>query len=255
MLHATVLIARYAPVMGEAVARVRRPESLTDQVAVELRTAVRDGRLVPGRLYSAYQLADDLGVSRSPVREALLRLAEVGLVRFERNRGFRVLLPPPEDIAEVFAVRLALEVPAVRRVARRADPAVAARLRGELEAMAAAAAAGDVARFMHHDQLLHATVLDAAGNRRATAIVANLRDVTRLIGASTVEISRSLADIRAEHEPVVGAVERGDPEAAAAALASHLEHTGRLLVAQAAREQGATISPGDVDRLWAEIVG
>jgi DNA-binding GntR family transcriptional regulator len=238
--------------MGEAVGRVRRAESLTDQVAVELRTAVRDGRLVPGRLYSAYQLADDLGVSRSPVREALLRLAEVGLVRFERNRGFRVLLPPPADIAEVFAVRLALEVPAVRRVARRRDPAVAAGLRAELAAMADAAAAGDAGRFMHHDQRLHGLVLAAAGNRRAAAIVANLRDVTRLIGASTVEVSRSLADVRAEHEPVVAAVECGDEDAAAAALAAHLEHTGRLLVAQAAREQG---TPVDVDALWADAVG
>jgi DNA-binding GntR family transcriptional regulator len=235
-----------------AVRRVGRAESLTDQVAVELRAAVRDGRLVPGRLYSAYRLADELGVSRSPVREALLRLAEVGLVRFERNRGFRVLLPPPEDIAEVFAVRLALEVPAVRKVARRTDPAVVAALRAELAAMAAAAEAGDEPGFMRHDQRLHAVVLEAAGNRRAAAIVANLRDVTRLIGGSTVEVSRSLADVRAEHEPVVAAVERGDADAAASALAAHLEHTGRLLVAQAAREQGSEL---DVERLWLDVVG
>jgi len=238
--------------MGEAVGRVSRAQSLTDQVAATLRTAVREGRLTPGHLYSAYRLADELGVSRSPVREALLRLAEVGLVRFERNRGFRVLLPPPADLAEVFAVRLALEVPAVRRVARRADPAVAAELRAELEAMAAAAADGDEPRFMQHDQRLHAAVLAAAGNRRVAAIVANLRDVTRLIGASTVEVSRTLADVRAEHEPVVAAVERGDPDAAAAALTAHLEHTGRLLVAQAARDQGAAV---DVDALWAAAVG
>jgi DNA-binding GntR family transcriptional regulator len=238
--------------MGEAVGRVNRAQSLTDQVAATLRAAVRDGRLTPGRLYSAYRLADELGVSRSPVREALLRLAEVGLVRFERNRGFRVLLPPPADLAEVFAVRLALEVPAVRRVARRADPVVVAELRAELAAMAAAAADGDEARFMHHDQRLHAAVLAAAGNRRVTAIVDNLRDVTRLIGASTVEVSRTLADVHAEHEPIVAAVERGDAEAAAAALAAHLEHTGRLLVAQAAQEQGV---PVDADALWADTVG
>jgi DNA-binding GntR family transcriptional regulator len=233
------------------VGRVRA-ESLTDQVAARLRAAVRDGRLEPGRLYSAYRLADELGVSRSPVREALLRLAEVGLVRFERNRGFRVLLPAPEDLAEVFAVRLALEVPAVRRVARRADPAVVAELRAELDAMTAAAAAGDEARFMAHDQRLHAVVLAAAGNRRAAAIVANLRDVTRLSGASTAAVSRSLADIRAEHEPVLDAVARGDADAAAAALTAHLEHTGRLLVAQAAREQGSAV---DADALWREVVG
>ena len=59
-------------------------------------------------------------------------------------------------------------------------------------------------------------------------------------------------DVRAEHEPVVAAVERGDAEAAAAALTAHLEHTGRLLVAQAARAQGR---PVDVAALWADVVG
>jgi DNA-binding GntR family transcriptional regulator len=129
---------------------------------------------------------------------------------------------------------------------------VVAELRAELAAMAAAAADGDEARFMHHDQRLHAAVLAAAGNRRVTAIVDNLRDVTRLIGASTVEVSRTLADVHAEHEPIVAAVERGDADAAAAALAAHLEHTGRLLVAQAAQEQGV---PVDADALWADTVG
>jgi DNA-binding GntR family transcriptional regulator len=118
--------------------------------------------------------------------------------------------------------------------------------------MAAAAAAADEARFMHHDQRLHAAVLAAAGNRRVSAIVDNLRDVTRLIGASTVEVSRTLADVLAEHEPIVAAVERGDGEAAAAALAGHLERTGRLLVAQAARDQGLQV---DADTLWSETVG
>ena len=71
--------------------------SLADAVAQAVRDGVAAGELVPDVTYSVYQLAELLGVSRSPVREALLRLAEVGLVRFERNRGFRVLLPPPEE--------------------------------------------------------------------------------------------------------------------------------------------------------------
>jgi len=98
--------------------------SISENVLETVRTAGHDGVLTPGHLYSVYQLSEALGVSRSPVREALLRLAEVGLVRFERNRGFRILLPSPHEIAEMFAIRLALELPAVRRVARESHPAL-----------------------------------------------------------------------------------------------------------------------------------
>lgn len=99
--------------------------SLTDQVADAVRAAVRSGDLTPGRLYSAYQMADLLGVSRSPVREALLRLAEAGMVALERNRGFRIAVPGAREIAEVFHLRLLLEVPAVERVAASPPPGLA----------------------------------------------------------------------------------------------------------------------------------
>ena len=67
-----------------------RTASLADQVADAVRAGVRSGDLVPGRLYSAYQLAEIMGISRSPVREALMRLAEAGMVSLERSRGFRL---------------------------------------------------------------------------------------------------------------------------------------------------------------------
>src|SRR5690349_1341274 len=98
---------------------LERAPLLADSVVTEVRDRIRTRRLVPGATYSVYQLADELGVSRSPVREGLVKLAEAGVVRFRRNRGFQVLLPEPRDIAEIFAVRVALEVPAARRAATR----------------------------------------------------------------------------------------------------------------------------------------
>ena len=222
--------------------------SLADQVAVSIRAAVRAGTLRPGRLYSAYQMADRLGVSRSPVREALMRLAEAGLVAFERNRGFRIVIPQARDIAEVFHLRLLLEVPAARRVAAEATPELVAALRAELDEMGRAADRHDEALFMRHDQRLHDLILDRAGNARLLRMIDNLRDTTRYLGASTVDMSRTLHDIRAEHLPVIDAIAAADPEAAAAAMAGHITHTGRLLVAQAAAEDT------DPDVLWAEVV-
>lgn len=207
--------------------------SLTDTVMGRIRVAVHDGVLSPGILYSAYQLAEEFEVSRSPVREALLRLNEVGLVTFERNRGFRIVLPSSHEISEIFAIRLALELPAVRRVATDSHPGVNDQLRQEMDAMHASARMGDEVAFSAQDQRLHDLILAAAGNGRARAIVNDLRDATRLLGASSANRSRSLRDIYAEHSPVVDAIAAGEPVTAVRALRRHIVHTGILLARQA----------------------
>ncbi len=222
--------------------------SISENVLETVRTAVHDGVLTPGHLYSVYQLSEALGVSRSPVREALLRLAEVGLVRFARNRGFRILLPSPHEIAEMFAIRLALELPAVRRVARESHPDLNAALGLQLTGMERSARAGDERLFSAQDQRLHDLVLAAAGNNRARAIINELRETTRLLGATSAGRSRPLSDIHAEHRPIADAIAAGNQDAAVGALRWHIAHTGRLLVHQLAGDDG------DAESIWSEHV-
>ncbi|MFQ6392558.1 GntR family transcriptional regulator [Nocardia sp. KC 131] len=218
-----------------------------EQTIAAVRSAVDDGRMTPGVKYSVYQLAEALGISRTPVREALLQLEQVGLIRFEQRQGFRILLPDPKEIADIFAVRLSLEIPAVRRVAAQPTPGLCKRLDDEMAALRAAAHSGDESLFAHHDQLLHDAVLEAADNARARAIISSLRETTRLLGASTADRTRSLFDIDAEHRPIVSAIVDRDAPRAEAALRDHLVSTGRLLVAQAVRDQQADADP---DSIW-----
>ncbi len=225
--------------------------SLTDQAVAAIRQAVRNGTLQPGQLYSAYQLASYLGVSRSPVREALMRLAEAGMVAFERNRGFRVVIPGPQEIAEIFQLRLLLEVPAARRAAGAASAGLVAGLRAELREMRKAALDHDEAVFMRHDQRLHRLILGATGNSRIVAIGDNLRDATRLLGASTVDRSRDLDAIADEHVPILDAIAAADVTAAGQAMAHHVSNTGKLLVAQAVAEAGGRVS---AEELWRNVV-
>ena len=210
----------------------------SEAAVAAVRAAIDDGRMRPGIRYSVYQLAESLGVSRTPVREALLLLEEVGLVKFEARQGFQILAPRATDIADIFEVRLALEIPAVRTVA--GSGTGRDRLLRQRELMRQAAAAGDERTFVQHDQGLHDLILELAGNARARAIVARLREATRLLGASTAEKTRTLADIDAEHGPIVDAVLAGDPDAAEAAMRAHLANTGKLLVEQSLREHPAT---------------
>lgn len=205
--------------------------SLAEAVVQAVRDGVAAGQLVPDRTYSVYQLADLLGVSRSPVREGLLRLAQAGLVEILRNRGFRVLPPRAHDIEEIVGIRLALEPPAARVAAEHATEDQHAAIRAALDTMAAAAARGDDDAFWPADRVLHDLLLRAADRPRTAAIVEQLRSTTALLGPPTTASGRSLTEIHAEHEPVVTAVLARDGAAAEAAMRAHLEATRGLLMA------------------------
>lgn len=222
-----------------------------EQVMEAVRSALDAGIMRAGVKYSAYQLADALGVSRTPVRDALLRLEEVGLIRFEARQGFRILLPDPREIADIFAIRLALELPAVARAAHVCDAPLAGRLAERMDLLCAAATAADERTFAMHDQLLHDDILVAAGNTRAREVVRSLRESTRLLGASTADRARSLNDIDAEHRPIIAAIVDNRPAQAVDAMHSHLTSTGRLLVGQAIRDQSSEL---DAATVWAAAV-
>ncbi|GLY04519.1 MULTISPECIES: GntR family transcriptional regulator [Actinoplanes] len=211
--------------------------SLADAVAQAVRDGVAAGELRPDTTYSVYQLADLLGVSRSPAREGLLRLAEAGLIEIRRNRGFRVLPPRADDIEEIIGIRLALEPPAARHAAVHGTDAQHAAIRSALATMASAAADGDEQAFWPADRALHDLLLHTAGKPRTATIVDRLRTTTALLGPPTTAGGRTLAEIHAEHEPLVTAVLARDGAAAEAAMRVHLSSTLTLLT-------GMTPAPG-----------
>jgi len=209
----------------------RADRNLADEVARTLRGWLRDGTLERDRLYSVQQVAERLDVSRSPAREGVLALAEAGLVRFTRNRGFRVVVPTGRQVAEIFSIRMALEPTAAQQAARRATAEQVTRLRDRLATLASLAG---VREFADADQELHAEILDIAGNATAARVVDELRDFTRTLGPSTMGRTRSLSDIATEHRPFVEAIAGGDAARARETMRHHLTTTGRLLIAQCA---------------------
>jgi DNA-binding GntR family transcriptional regulator len=214
------------------VERLGQTATVNSRVLDALRAAVVSGELAPGTLHSVQTLATQLGVSRTPVREALIKLAQQGMVRFERNRGVRVLQTSLHDLEEVFALRLLLEVPATRRACQLLDAAGRRELRRLLRGMERAAQADDEFRLWDYDRRFHKALIAASGNTRLVAFVDGLRDSVLRQGVSTARASRSLADIVAEHEVVLVRVEAGDADGAAEAMRRHLRHTAELLIAQ-----------------------
>lgn len=225
----------------------------TDRVFASLRESIVSGEFPAGSLHSIYRLADLLDVSRTPVREAVLRLADIGLVTIERNRGVRIRGVSVADVRSVFELRLMIEVPAAAFAAAHATDADVRVLEAELAGMQAAAGEGDESRFTAHDRALHHAIGSILGNQRAQHEVSALRDSIQTRGASTLHRSRGMPEILSEHLPIVEAVAARDPKAAAAHMESHLVNTATLLMAQAAGPDDPAPDPGWADRLRSHL--
>src|SRR5450759_1546444 len=195
-----------------------------------LSEAIVDGRLAPGSLHSVQGLASQLGVSRTPVREALLQLARDGSVRFERNRGVRILQTSRHDLEEIFEIREWLEVPATRQAVQRMRSVDVRALRRSYDAMLRAGQASDAAELWHHDRSFHKKILQASGNNRVAQFIDGLRDLVLRRDATTVGRERTACEIAEEHRPILDAIEAGDADGAAEAMRRHIKTTAQLLV-------------------------
>ncbi|MEU9454874.1 GntR family transcriptional regulator [Streptomyces sp. NPDC048277] len=190
-----------------------------------LRQRLVSGDLKPGEIYSAQALAAELGVSGSPVREAMLTLVNQGLMEPVRNRGFLVVSLSEKDRQDILELRVMLEVPAMVRLAGRAEVAAA---RAEYQAVAdlivSAAETGDVVEYLEQDRVFHLGLIGMLGNPRLTQAVENLRDQTRLFGLQSLIESGTLTASALEHAEILAAMVSGDQAATEALMSRHLEH-------------------------------
>lgn len=203
---------------------------LTQRAYDEIRRAILAGALPQGSLTSVRALSEALRISRTPVREALVELANDRLVAFEKNRGVRIIVTQRHDIEEIFAVRMLLEVPSIRTAVERMQPVDIDELKQHLIEMEAHL--DDEEEFMRHDWRFHRKLLEITRNGRILSIVESVRNQTRARGISTVGRSRPLQSILKEHQAIYAAVRKRDTEGAAAALTEHLKNTQDLLLAQ-----------------------
>jgi DNA-binding GntR family transcriptional regulator len=213
---------------SELLAPLPASVSKSDQLAAEIRAAIRDGRLEPGRVYSAQELATVFRVSRTPVREALLRLADAGLVEMLRNRGARVLAASSRDIVDVLVLRMTLEPVAAALAAQRMPEDDRAALRATLDAMRVSS--DDVDALYVADRSFHEVICAGSGNARAVRLVSGLLDGLTVHGRRSVPVSRTPQQVVGEHAEVADAVLAADPVGASEAMAAHLRSTARHLL-------------------------
>jgi DNA-binding GntR family transcriptional regulator len=192
------------------------------QVYARLRAAIIAAEFEPGRQLSENELAARLGVSRTPVREALARLREERLVDIVPQLGTFVSPISVASVHDAQFVRESLETSAVRLAAQRAGAGDAAALHALLERQEEACAAGDPDRFAVLDDQLHAALCDLSGHGIAWSLVQRAKGHLDRVRRLSLPQPRYLGAMLAEHEVVVAAVVRGDPDAAEHALRHHL---------------------------------
>jgi DNA-binding GntR family transcriptional regulator len=198
--------------------------SLRDQALTAIRHALATGQLAPGEVYSAAAIAAELGVSNSPVREAMLALVDDGLMETVPNRGYRPVTFSAADMAENAQLRRLLEVPAAGLAADAGPGDRLEKLQELVTVIEQTAAGGDLAGNLDADREFHLTVTGLCGNRRLTALVARLRDQTRLYNLRNIAASGALAASAAEHRPLLAAITARDRAAAEDLMEAHLAH-------------------------------
>lgn len=209
-----------SPALAGALARSSLRADATDRLRVWITT----GELAQGRLYTVGELASQLGTSQTPVREALIQLANEGLVDVARNRGFRVREITEQDLDEIVNCRLLLEVPLVALVASMSPPEHLPELRRLSAETISAAERRDMEAFLTTDREFHLRLLQIAGNRRVVEIVARLRDQTRLYGIRPLAEADNLLASAREHQEILDAIEQGDEASARDLMERHIRH-------------------------------
>lgn len=231
---------------------IAKPDSLTQLVYEAVREAIVSKVIPPGGRVSEASLARQLAVSKTPVREALLRLQAVGLVESDGNRGARVVRPSESTILCAYEVRAVLEAAAARLAAERADASARLRLVELAQNSLRSAEEGDREGFLRWDGIFHRATAEAAGNPQLCDLVENALTLTSVLrqrdvpqtGAHSVRCAK-------HHTRIASAIKRGLGEQAAEAAQVHVldvrDHLLDVLHPTGALAGGAGLSPATDD--------
>ncbi|HSK41738.1 MAG TPA: GntR family transcriptional regulator [Arenibaculum sp.] len=220
---------------------IRRGETAASAIYLELRRQIAWLDRKPGEPISEKEIAQYYGVSRTPVREALLRLADEGLVDIFPQSGTFVSLIPMDALPEAIVIRKALEEAAARYAAERATPIHLAEIRGNLDIQAAMNAAGDQRGFHTADEAFHELIAKAAGYPGFWTLAQQVKVQVDRYRLLTLPAPGRMGQVIEEHAAIADAIERRDPDAAAAKIGQHLDSL-RIRISETREEAPAYFS-------------
>ncbi|WP_372423608.1 GntR family transcriptional regulator [Salinarimonas chemoclinalis] len=212
---------RLAPESWEEGMRPRQ-RTIGQRIFEVLKAAIVQLDLRPGDLLSESEIARELGVSRQPVRESFIKLAEAGLVEVRPQRGTFVVLISQREVENARFLREAIEVAIVRKAAAGATPAGIAAVHETIERQREARARADAALFLRLDEAFHYGLAMAADCTHAWRVLETLKAQMDRVRFLSLPDATPVDVLIAQHQAILDAVEAGAPEAAEAAIRAHL---------------------------------
>jgi DNA-binding GntR family transcriptional regulator len=224
----------------EALDLVARPESVATLVYEQIRSAIVSKRLPPGARVTEAGLAEQMNVSKTPVREALLKLRQVGLIESAGLRGGRVVQPSPLLFHQAYEVREALEAFTAAQAAVRARPADQQRIRAAAEDSLQAALAGDRNGFRQADAVFHSAITESGGNQRIAVLLDECEALILTLRQRDLPHSEMPIACGHSHVDIAEAITARESERAGAAMNAHIRYVRDYMVASFFSGSGPT---------------
>ncbi len=203
---------------------------LTEKVYREIRQRILAFKVLPGMRISDKEIAEEMGLSRTPVRQALYKLVEKGLVEAKHNRGFRVRIFSIDDVKDLYMFREALETLAVRQTAVNMSPEKAALLRGHLDAYPGMIKTGDLIGFTKLDGQFHQMIADFSESRLLSKTVGNLQDQLWAVRRYQHLAPTSFVETYDEHGSIIEHLIKNRSEEAVKIMSDHILNSMEVVV-------------------------
>lgn len=203
--------------------------SLAENAADRIREQVLIGGYRQGQHLVEAKIADELQISRGPVREAFKMLRAEGLLTEEPRRGTFVVSITPQDVRDIYGLRAAVEGAAAKLLCRTQDPEALAQLDLAVEAISDAAGTGDPTGVAQADLAFHEALCRLSGNVRLLETFRRYVPVLRGLLRLDEKVMPTIAHVADQHRPVVAAIRAGDADEAVRLITEHSEEAGELL--------------------------
>lgn len=209
---------------------IELPSCLKDLAFDSLKEAILSGDLKPGVLYSEPEIAKQLGISRTPVREALLDLSSRGFVTFIPRRGFQINEITEKSISELYVFRMVLETGIIRIAAPRIDAAAIMRLEALHKEDKRAAAHQDMHGFIHVNREFHGFLAALTENSFLISAFENVRELIELASLNIRGRTHRMPEAVKEHKAIIDRLKERDTEGAVTMMQRHIQVTEGLVL-------------------------
>ena len=208
---------------------ITRPETLKDLAYKQVKGLLCSGNQPLDSVYSANQLADSLGVSRTPVREALMQLTAEGFLVSLGGRGFKIRQFSLKEIKDLFDTRRLIEGYAAKRLALNPERNLES-LTEIFQRMKECAKKQNTEGFLEADESFHLGLIRQNDNQFLLGVMENLHDCISLVGHNVIGVKDRMAEVLTEHQSILEALKQGDPVKASESMDRHLGTTEKYLL-------------------------